>query len=192
MLIDWSPRCANLVSVWIRETHAHPMGHRLDQRVSRLCHSTQDPVFLLSWSLHCPLLPPATIQTRVVIKPLQVMIADFARCSLVGGISSWLASGMPTWAHGQWLIPGKFSSQSLLEVTFSPTLSPCWSVSPMLTQAFWRKILPGSLTPAWDTSWVVISTRKFCSHDYHMWHPSWCPVVTKHVSTETGATGCKL
>lgn len=93
-----------------QETQARPMGQRLDQRVSRLCHSTQDPVFLLSWPLHCPLLPPATIQARVIIKLLQVMIADFARCSLVGGISSWLASGLPTWAHGQWLIRGKFSS----------------------------------------------------------------------------------
>lgn len=125
MLIDWSPRCAKLVSVWIRETQARPMGQRLDQRGSRPCHSTQDPVFLLSWPLHCPLLPPATIQARIIIKPLQVMIADFARCSLVGGISSWLASGLPTWAHGQWLICGKFSSccWGSLSLPFLPRLS---------------------------------------------------------------------
>lgn len=55
------------------------------------------------------------------------MRADFARCSLGDGISSWFAPGLPTWAHSQWLVVNLCQGSLSLPLFPHANLYPqCW------------------------------------------------------------------
>lgn len=101
---------------------------------------------------------PITNLGIVIIKPFQVMRADFARCSLEDGISSWFAPGLPTWARGQWLVV------NLCQGSLSLPLFPHANLCPQC----WLRLSGGRCLQAVSFLLIPIPIRKLCDHNYHV------------------------